>query len=99
MTLDATTISLIALGVSIFSLIVALYNSEVDRRIQIEQLKGEMITRLTFRGIEMLGYIKQLENQKSEGADKLSQKLMKVMEGLVDVRQNFKTLFKTNSVY
>ena len=38
----------------------------------------------------MLSYIKQLENQKLEVADKLSQNLMKVMEGLVDVRQSFK---------
>lgn len=90
MNLDATTISLIALGVAIFSLIVALYNSDVDRRIQIEQLKGEMVTRLTSRGLEMLGYIKRLDMRKSEETDELSQKFIKVMEGLVEVRKGLK---------
>jgi hypothetical protein len=90
MNLDASNISVIALVVSIFSLIVALYNSDVDRRIKIEQLKGEMVSRLTSRGIEMLGYIKRLDMQKSEEADELSQNLMKVMEGLVNVRQSLK---------
>jgi len=58
MNLDATTISLIALGISIFSLLIALYNSDVDRRIQIEQLKGEMLTR-KYRNFHFLfGHIK-----------------------------------------
>lgn len=99
MSLEATTISLIALFVSILSLLLSLYNSDVDRRIQIEQLKGEMTTRLTFRGIEMLGYIKKLDMQKPEVTDVLKKNLIKVVDGIIEARRNLRTYPKSSPFF
>ncbi len=99
MNLDATTISLIALGISIFSLLIAFYNSDVDRRIQIEQLKGEMLTRLTYRGVDIIGDIKKLEMTPSEETFELLKDLIKVAEGIGNIRQGIMQLPKTPPIF
>ncbi len=94
MNFDAITISLIALGISFISFLIALYNSHVDRRIQIEQLKGEVVTRLTYRGLEILAYIKEVKMKQPEETVELLDNLIKVAEEIVNVRQSLKKIPK-----
>lgn len=91
-------ISLVALGISIISILISLYNSDVDRRIQIEQIKGEMITLLTYRGVEILSHIKRLEMKPSEEKVELLKDLIKVAEGIVNVRQSIQKLPKLSPI-
>ena len=90
MNFNAITISLIALVISFISFLIALYNSHVDRLIQIEQLKGEMVTRMTYRGLEILTHIKEVKMEPSEETVKLLNDLIKVAEGIVNIRQRLK---------
>ncbi|MEA2096077.1 MAG: hypothetical protein U9P73_05220 [Candidatus Cloacimonadota bacterium] len=90
MNFDAITISLIALVISFISFLIALYNSHVDRLIQIEQLKGEMVTRLTYRGLEILTHIKEIKTKPSEETVELLDDFIKVAEGIVNIRQRLK---------
>jgi hypothetical protein len=92
MNIDSTIISIGALFVSIISLVIAVYNFGVDRRIQIEQLKGEMVNRLTFRGIEILSHIDKLCRCGTEETCDRSKRLIKVSEGIVQVRKELKGL-------
>ena len=63
MNFDPTNIALIALGISVISLLISLYNSNIDRRVQLAQLKGEMETSLFHRITEMLSHIKELQKE------------------------------------
>ena len=89
MNFDLTIItSLFALGISIFSLLIALYNSHVGRQIQLEQLKGEIRTRLIYRAIEILTHIEKLGMKPSFETVGLQADLIKVAEGIVAIRQS-----------
>ena len=94
MPLDSTTISIAALIVSVISLMFAIYNFGVDRKIQFEQIKGELIYRLTFRGIEIISHIEKLCKCEAEEACERSKKLMKVSEGIVQIRKDLRELSK-----
>jgi hypothetical protein len=90
MDLTPIDISLLALLVSVISLAVALYNTRVDRRIQLEHLKGEMMNRLTSRGIEILSHIEKLSLYPSEAVCEQCRQLIRVSEGIIEVRRVLK---------
>ena len=92
MSMDPTTISLVALGVALVSLILSAHRGAVDRRLQLEQLRGEMRVRLTSRGVDLLSMIDALRQDNPPEGDSLIGKLVKVARGLVDVREDLRDL-------
>lgn len=56
----ADPISFFALGISILSLVLTVNREMVDRQHQCEQLRGEIIARLTARGVQLLSMIRDL---------------------------------------
>jgi len=92
MKIDPVTISLIALGVSIFSLAMSSHRAAVDRRVQWEQLRGAIQARLTARGLDMLTMIEEVSRSSTDQATDLTKKLMRIVEGLVDIRKRLKNM-------
>ena len=92
MNLDPIIISLVALGVSIISILFSMHNSGVNRQIQLEQLRGNIITRLTIRGIEIGAIAQKLLSQNPEQI-KIIKILTEVGEGILDVRKKIKSMF------
>lgn len=92
MNLVPIAISIIALAVSIVSLIIAFYNSHIDRRIQVEQIRGEMVNRLTIRGVELIAAIEKIEIEQTDEAVEILQTLLRVVQEMTDMRRRLKEL-------
>ncbi len=90
--MDSLTVSISALGVSILSLLISVYRAGVDRRIQFEQRRGEIKTRLTFWGVDILSLIEGLKNPPSIDTIPVMQKLLSVANALVDIREQIQRL-------
>ena len=85
-------ISLIALGVSISGLVISTRRSAVDRQLQWEQLRGGVMSRLTSRGGELLTFIEELRRFPGDETVALIQKLVRIAEGVVDMRERLKRM-------
>jgi hypothetical protein len=92
MKIDPVYISLIALAVSIASLAISSYRAAVDRRLQWEQLRGSVLARLTSRGVELLTLIEELRRFPGDETFAITRKLIRIAEGLVDIRQRLKRM-------
>ena len=92
MKIDPIVISLVALGVSILSFIIATYRAAVDRRLQWEQLRGDIRVRLTSRGVELLTLIEELRRFPGDESFTLTKKLICIAEGIIDIRQKLKRM-------
>ena len=61
--MEATTIiSIIALIISFISILISNFNFNIDRQIQVEELKGKIITNLTYRGLDIVDHIENINN-------------------------------------
>lgn len=87
MRIDPVTISLIALVVSIISLLMSSYRAAVDRNLQWEQMRGAIQVRLTARGLDMLTVLEEVRRSSKVEATDLSRKIIRVVDGLVDMRK------------
>jgi hypothetical protein len=92
MKIDPVYVSLIALAVSIASLGISSYRAAVDRRVQWEQLRGSILARLTSRGVELLTLIEELRRFPGDETFAIIRKLIRIAEGLVDMRQRLKRM-------
>ena len=92
MNVDPTTISLIALCVSILSLLISVFQMRVDRGLQWEQLRGSLQTRLTIRCIEILALVDKITLNINPDSLSLIQKLTRMVEELVALRRDFRGL-------
>jgi hypothetical protein len=92
MKIDPVYISLAALGVSMLSLWVSISRAAVDRRLQWEQMRGGMQTTLTAKGVELLTLIEELRRFSDDETLPLVDKLIRIAEGTVDIRQRLKRL-------
>lgn len=97
MNLDPITISkwalfISALGfcVSLTSLLLSIFNKQVDKKIQFEQVRGEIRTMLTSRGIEALEVMDKLNY--SPVHIELIDKLHRLLKGMVYVRTTLQDL-------
>ncbi len=87
MKIDPVLISIAALIVSLVSLAFSLSRAGLDRRLQFEQMRGRVQTKLTTQGIELINMIEQLQLIDSTEAHELSIKLIKIAEGLMNARR------------
>lgn len=94
MKVDPITISLIALAVAIAGLLLSSYRAAVDRKLQWEQLRGSIHTQLTSRGVEVLTMIEELRHLRTNEVADLTGKLIRVAQGLVDIRKKLKEMEK-----
>jgi hypothetical protein len=90
MMINPVYISLVALVVSIISLAISSYRAAVDRRLQWEQLRGSVQSRLTSRGVELLTLIEELRRFPGDETLAITKKLIRIAEALVDMRQHLK---------
>ena len=90
MTIDPIVVSVSALGVSIVSLLITAYRGGVEHRLQWEQMRGRAHTRLTSRAIELLTIVEDLRQVDSVQANAVIQRLVAVMQGLVEMRTSLK---------
>lgn len=91
MNLDPIIISLIALAISIASVLFSMHNAGIDRRIQFEQLRGNMIIRLTIRGIEVATITQTLLGQNTKQI-KTVKMLTEIAKGIVEIREKLKSM-------
>ncbi|MBU4201009.1 MAG: hypothetical protein KKG09_03165 [Verrucomicrobia bacterium] len=92
MKLDPLTLSITALAISILSLLISLYRAGVDRRIQLEQLRGEMRTRLTSWAVDVLSMIEGLKNYPSPETVRTMEKLLDLAKATTDIRHGIQHL-------
>jgi hypothetical protein len=92
MKLDPITISVTALAVSAFSLILSTYRAGVDRRLQWEQFRGGIHARLTSRGVEILTMREELRRFPTDESNSLIQKLLRISEAIWDIRKILKRM-------
>jgi hypothetical protein len=92
MKIDPIVISLIALAVSILSLIISSYRAAVDRRLQWEHLRGSVRTQLASRGVELLTLIEELRRFPGDESITLIGKLIQIAEGIIDIRRKLKEM-------
>jgi hypothetical protein len=92
MKIDPVFISLVVLVVSIASLAISSYRAAVDRRLQWEQLLGSVLARLTSRGVELLTLSEELRRFPGDETFAITRKLIRIAEGLVDIRQRLKRM-------
>ncbi len=103
MNINPVTISLIALIVSIISLLISSYRAGVDRKLQWEQLRGSVHSRLTSHGVELITMIDELRQLHTDEAEGLAKKLILIGQGIVDVRKRLRKmerppLFQTSAL-
>src|SRR6185437_1752975 len=92
MKIDPITISIAALTASFLSLIISTYRAAVDRRLQWEQIRGDMQSRLTSRGVELLTLIEELNRFPGDETSDLIRKLIRIADGMVNIRQRLKEM-------
>jgi hypothetical protein len=81
------TISLVALSVSGISLYLSTPRAAVDRKLQWEQLRGNVLAKLTARGLELITLIQELMSSPSEEIVNLIHKLIQISKGIVSMRE------------
>jgi len=84
-------ISLIALAVSVGSVLFSIHIAGLNRRMQFEQVRGNLTTRLTIRGLEIITLVHKLRSQEPRQI-KIMEILGKVADGIIIVREKLQTL-------
>jgi len=90
--LNPIVISVAALAVSTLSLAMTLLTAAVNRRLQWEQMRGEIVNRLTARGIEISMAVHTLRARNDPLTKPLTHQLIQVLEGLVGIRTRFRNM-------
>ena len=97
--MDSTIISVIALVISIISFAISIYQSGIDRNLQFEQLRGNLLNELTAKGLKLATETQQLlaqiENNPEDQVQKkleVVRKLTRIAEGFIEMRKSLKAL-------
>jgi hypothetical protein len=91
-TIISIVISIAALLISLINLISSLSRSGLDRRLEYEQMRGRIQAKITFQGLELLSMVEELQLIDSTEAHELLRKLLRIMEGLTDMRRKLAEL-------
>ena len=90
--MTATAISIVSLLVAVSSLGVVIARGHVDRRMQVEQLRGETIQQLTALAVDLLSAVEAMCPACSETSEAACSSLTQVITGLAGIRERIRIL-------